>query len=167
MKKLTNFKKQAGFNLIEVLLAFLILSIGLLGVAGLQTTAVKASHTAILKTIAITKVSEIIERIRSNSAANILAYDLPIGIVGTDYKCATRSATVFGVQCTPTELASNDLYLWEKSMVNGGLPETGTDASIVIDQTVVPMIATITVYWSERGVDMSYFSKIQQLPLAP
>lgn len=167
MNKFKNFKKQAGFNLIEVLLAFLILSIGLLGVAGLQTTAVKASHTAILKTIAITKVSEIIERIRSNSAANITSYALPISTVGTDNKCATRSSSILGVQCTPMELASNDLYWWEKSMVNGGLPETGTDASIVVDTTVVPMIATITVYWTERGVDMSYFSKIQQLPVTP
>jgi len=164
MKKNINIKKQAGFNLIEVLLAFLILSIGLLGVAGLQTTAVKASHTAMLKTIAITKVQEIIERIRANPAAGIAAYDLPLGSVGTDKNCDTRSATILAEQCTPADLALNDLFVWEKSLVNAGLPDTAdTDASIEIDASVPP-VATITVYWKERGVAMSYFSKIQQLP---
>jgi len=165
MKKIINIKKQAGFNLIEVLLAFLILSIGLLGVAGLQTTAVKASHTAMLKTIAITKVQEIIERIRANPAAGIVAYNLPLGSVGTDKGCDTRGATILASQCTPADLALNDLFVWENSLVNAGLPNSvDTDASIVIDETAVPPIATITVYWKERGVDMSYFSKIQQLP---
>lgn len=165
MKKIINIKKQAGFNLIEVLLAFLILSIGLLGVAGLQTTAVKASHTAMLKTIAITKVQEIIERIRANPVAGIDAYDLPRTTLGTDNGCDTRDTNVLAVQCTPFNLARNDLFVWKNSLVNAGLPNSmDTDASIVIDDTVVPAIATITVYWKERGVEMSYFSKIQQLP---
>ncbi|MDH5425640.1 MAG: type IV pilus modification protein PilV [Gammaproteobacteria bacterium] len=165
MKKIINIKKQAGFNLIEVLLAFLILSIGLLGVAGLQTTAVKASQTAMLKSIAITKVSEMIERIRANSAAAITDYELALGTVGIDKGCDTRSATILATQCSPADLASNDLYQWEQSLTNGGLPDnTDTDASIVIDDAAVPPIATITVYWKERGENMSYFSKIQQIP---
>lgn len=169
MKNIINIKKQAGFNLIEALLAFLILSIGLLGVAGLQTTAVKASQTAMLKSVAITKVSEIIERIRANSAAPITAYELPRGTVGIDKGCDTRSASILAAQCSPADLASNDLYLWEKSLTNGGLPDnsdpaSATDASIEIDAVAVPPIATITVYWTERGENMSYFSKIQQIP---
>lgn len=165
MNKFINIKKQAGFNLIEVLLAFLILSIGLLGVAGLQTTAIKASHRAMLKTIAITKVSTIIERIRANSAADIVAYQLAKGAEGVDNGCDTRSDTILGVQCTPEELASNDLFLWVKSLTNGGLPDhPSTSSEIIVDQAAVPAIATIRVFWSERGEEISYFSKIQQLP---
>ena len=167
MKKFKNLKikKQAGFNLIEVLLALLILSIGLLGVAGLQTTAVKASHTAMLKSIAITKVSAMIERIRANPAVDINEYALEAGTVGISKGCDTRSDTILAAQCSPEDLASNDLYLWEKSLVNGGLPNTtDTDGSVVIDNAATPPIATVTVFWKERGVSMSYFSKIQQLP---
>jgi len=163
MKKI-NFKKQAGFNLIEVLLAFMILSIGLLGVAGLQTTAIKASHTAMLKTIAITKVSEIVERIRSNTNVDISAYELAKGAVGADRSCDQRGPAA--TQCSPEDMAQNDLFVWENSLINGaGLPAEGTDASIILDNAVVPPVVTITVYWVERGEDMTYSSMIQQLPL--
>lgn len=165
MKMVSNFKKQAGFNLIEVLLAFLILSIGLLGVAGLQTTAVKASHTAMLKTVAITKVQDIAERIRSNNGAELIAYELPLGAVGTDNNCDERGSPA-AVECSPDDLAANDLFVWENSLINGALPSTGTDASIVIDDSIFPPVAKITVYWIERGEKMEYSNIIQQLPPA-
>lgn len=163
MKMVSNFKKQAGFNLIEVLLAFLILSIGLLGVAGLQTTAVKASHTAMLKTVVISKIQEIADRIRSNTGAPLIAYELPLGNVGIDKNCDDRGSPG-AVECTPLDLASNDLFVWENSMINGALPVTGTDAEIVVDTTVSPPVAVITVNWIERGEEMSYSMYIQQLP---
>lgn len=163
MKNFSNIKKQAGFNLIEVLLAFLILSIGLLGVAGLQTTAVKASHSAMLKTIAISKIQEIVERIRSNSSATMIMYDMPLDYPGLDNNCDDRGSPV-AVECAPADLAKNDIFVWKKSLVNGGLPQVGVNASIVIDETEAPPIATITVKWVERGEDVSYSIKIQQLP---
>lgn len=164
MKMVSNFKKQAGFNLIEVLLAFLILSIGLLGVAGLQTTAVKASHTAMLKTVAIIKIQDIVERIRSNASADLADYKLAKNAVGVDFNCDDRGSPV-ATECTPQELASNDLFVWKNSLTNGALPATGTDSSIVVDESVDPaVVATITVYWLERGEEMQYSVKIQRLP---
>jgi len=163
MKRFTNIKKQAGFNLIEVLLAFLILSIGLLGVAGLQTTAVKASHSAMLKTIAISKVQEIVERIRSNTSATMQMYELPLNGVGEDFNCDDRGTPV-GVSCSPEDLADNDLFVWRRSLTNGALPADGVNASIVLDTTEDPPVAIITVYWRERGDDLTYSVKIQQLP---
>lgn len=161
MKKFRNIKKQAGFNLIEVLLAFLILSVGLLGVAGMQTTAVKASHTAMLKTVAINKIESIAERIRANSDADVMDYELVLGDSGTDEGCDERGGSVN--VCDPQQLAANDLFVWENSLVNGALPVTGTDASIAIDDTVVPPIITITINWKERGEDMTYSTRMQRL----
>lgn len=163
MKRVSNFKKQAGFNLIEVLLAFLILSVGLLGVAGLQTTAMKASHTAMLKTVAINKVQAMAERIRANSQAALLTYELGLGGAGTDRNCDDRGSPAASA-CTPAELADNDLFVWKNSLTNGALPTTDTDATIVVDNTVVPPVAVITVYWKERGEDMQYSAVVQHLP---
>jgi len=162
MKNFRNINKQDGFNLIEVLLAFLVLSVGLLGVAGMQTTAVKASHTAMLKTVAISKIESISERIRANSSSLLTDYELVFDTEADDENCDERSGTV--IECTPAQLASNDLYVWEKSLVNGALPVSGTDASIAIDDTVVPNIVTITIIWKERGEDMTYSTKLQRLP---
>ncbi len=44
--------KQGGFTLIEVLIAFLVLAIGLVGMASLQLTSVKSAHTAYLRSVA-------------------------------------------------------------------------------------------------------------------
>ena len=61
--------KQKGFSLIEALVAFLILSVGMLGIASLQTMSLKSGHTAALRTVAVVKVEEILESMRSNPTA--------------------------------------------------------------------------------------------------
>jgi type IV pilus assembly protein PilV len=155
-----NINKQAGFNLIEVLLAFLILSVGMLGVAGLQSTAVRASHTAMLRTVAISKVQEIAERIRSNTAAPITSYELARGGLGTSHNCDERGGGTAS-DCTAQELAENDLYVWRNSLTNTGLPTSGTDASVLLDNAVAPPTIEITVYWTERGEEVSYSTTIQ------
>lgn len=161
-----NIKQQAGFNLIEVLLAFLILSVGLLGVASLQTTAVRASHTAMLRTVAVTKVQELVERMRANppSASDnytlLDSYELVRGGNGVYMDCSEAGGSVV-VACTPQDLAQNDLYVWKDSLVNAGLPDVGTDAEIKLDRLFNPPIVTVTVYWQERGEEMKYSTTIQ------
>lgn len=66
---------QAGVSLVESLVALLVLSIGLLGIAGLFVDNVKNSRTALLRTQAINLVTDMADRIRANSSAQA-AYDI-------------------------------------------------------------------------------------------
>ena len=75
--------KQRGFSLIEALVAFLILSIGMLGIASLQMISLKAGKTAELRTIAVIKAEEILERIRNNQVA-VVSYISLAGDAGVD-----------------------------------------------------------------------------------
>ena len=61
--KRSNFR-QRGVGLIEVLVTMLVLSIGLLGLAGLQTEALRLNHNALLETKAHIFASDIAERMR-------------------------------------------------------------------------------------------------------
>src|SRR5690606_37489064 len=59
----------AGFTLIEVLVALIVLSIGLLGLAALQIQSIKHNTDAYFRTQATLLAYDIIDRMRANSAA--------------------------------------------------------------------------------------------------
>ncbi len=63
---LATLKQQQGMTLLEILVAVLILSVGLLGVAGLQTSNMRNSQSAHQRTMAVMLASGMAERIRAN-----------------------------------------------------------------------------------------------------
>lgn len=58
--------KAAGFTMIEMLVALLILSVGLLGIAALQTTGQRATYQAYVRTQATWLAYDIMDRMRNN-----------------------------------------------------------------------------------------------------
>ncbi|MDA3869059.1 MAG: type IV pilus modification protein PilV [Gammaproteobacteria bacterium] len=149
--------KQQGFSLIEAIVAFLILSIGMLGIASLQMLSLKAGHTAELRTLAVIKAEEMFERIRNNPIAldpantASASYVATTTDVGTDYACDDSGGTVN--LCTYAEMAQYDIFQWKTDLRNSLPDNDNTNASI----TVVPVTAgnpaatvTITINWQER-----------------
>lgn len=69
-----------GASLIEVLVAILVLSLGLLGLAGMQAQGLKAMSSAQSRALASLQVQDIVDRMRANRArADEGAYDLAAG----------------------------------------------------------------------------------------
>jgi type IV pilus assembly protein PilV len=103
---------SGGFTLIELLISVVVVTIGLLGMAGLQTTGLSTNQSAYLRTQATTAISEIIDRMRAN----------PEGISLSQYDAFTTTGTVPPAQscisrdtgCNPTELAAYDIREWTK-----------------------------------------------------
>ncbi|MFZ3288159.1 MAG: type IV pilus modification protein PilV, partial [Telluria sp.] len=62
-------QRQQGFSLIEVLITMLIVSIGLLGIAGIIVTNLKHNQSSYARTQASLLVSDIVDRMRANRAA--------------------------------------------------------------------------------------------------
>lgn len=114
---------QRGFSLIEMLVALLVLSIGLLGVAALQTKGQQFNHRAYLRTQATFLSQDLMERMRNNRtiALDGTSYALAAAPTAADKNCATAV-------CTPTELAEFDLEQWY-ALVQSSLPEG--EASVV------------------------------------
>lgn len=69
-----SLRRQNGLNLLEVLIAALVLSVGLLGLAGLQVSSLKTAQNASFKQQATFVIYELLERMRSNRQA-VLAGD--------------------------------------------------------------------------------------------
>lgn len=63
--------RQAGFTLLEILVALVILSIGLLGLAGLQATGLRSNHSGYLRSQATILAYEMADRMRANRAVAI------------------------------------------------------------------------------------------------
>ncbi len=60
--------RQCGFSMIEVLVAILIVSVGLIGMALLQSMALKYSQSSNYRTQAVNLSSNLLEQVRANRA---------------------------------------------------------------------------------------------------
>ena len=158
----TAMSKQRGFSLIEALVAFLVLSIGMLGIASLQIISLKAGDTATRRTVAVIKVEEILERIRINNSA-VVSYAADVAYMGVGHGCNSTAAL-----CTSVQIAEKDIFDWKEglrtTLANGtelqidpGLLSDLTTASIaVVPATpgVMPTAeVTVTINWQERNSD--------------
>jgi type IV pilus assembly protein PilV len=104
-------RRHRGVSIVESLVALLVLSIGLLGIAGLFVDSVKNSRAALLRTQAINVVSDMADRIRANTAARD-AYDTSTyGGAPAKLRCSAEG-TDEGVNCSVAQLAEDDLARW-------------------------------------------------------
>lgn len=95
-------RAQSGFSIIEVLVAILILSVGMLGAVGMQATAMKSNKEARNQATATTLARELAEKMRGNHTVAIktTAADNPY-LFDTTLEASTTIATP-AVNCFTT-----------------------------------------------------------------
>ena len=71
MKRALSISREEGFTLIEIMITLVILSIGLLALAGLQISAIKGNSFSRRMTTAVIMAEQTIEQIRSTPYSNI------------------------------------------------------------------------------------------------
>ena len=80
---------QQGFTLIEAMVAFLVLAIGILGMAGLLSTGMKSNQNSFLRSQAVVLAEDMADRIRSNVAED---YTLAGGAIDSCVVAASTTA---------------------------------------------------------------------------
>lgn len=140
-----NAVKQRGFTLLEILVSLVILAIGLLGLAGLQSASVINNHGSLMRSEASLLGYDILERIRANREQALTTTRYL-----SDFDDAASSYANCVGSCTPPELASHDLNQW-KTDVAAQLP--GGEAEIARDSLLVGAIYVVTVRWDEMVPD--------------
>lgn len=149
MRIVTRLAKQsrgrvAGFSLLEVLIAIVVLSIGVLTVAGLQVFALRANQVSYQRSQAAVLAAEIIDRMRANRAAAAAGnYSLD-----PDEPPPAPEGACEEAACNGAAMAARDLSLWFQRLVDT-LP--GATAEIVCsDAPCTPAsLHTVTVMWDE------------------
>ncbi len=120
------WRRAAGFTLIEVLAAFVILSIGLLGIVSLQAVSKSAQYQAMQRARAVTLADDILERIRVNPTA-VQTYSAAAALGGGELG-DTPDTNCLTTACDPNALAAFDLWAWEQSL--DGASETLTKGGV-------------------------------------
>ena len=134
-------RRQAGFSLVEVLITLVIMSVGMLGIAGLYVQGIQAGRTSMFRHHAVTIAGDVADRIRANPTAAI-AYT---GAGDPNNIC------VLGVvNCTPAQMAANDISLWNNQAVDT-LPNGAVAIVFTPAAGAVPPTYQITVSWNEAG----------------
>lgn len=106
----------AGFSLVEVLVAVLLLALGMVGGAALQLSALRARHESAMLSSATQVAAAMAERMRGNPLQMRLS-DAANGYLNVFYDAADGAAPPVparfcyaGAGCTSAQLASFDLY---------------------------------------------------------
>jgi type IV pilus assembly protein PilV len=135
LKPLTSVSphSQKGVSLLEVLIAVLVLSVGLLGIAGLQTANLRNTQSAHQRTVAVLLAASMSERIRANPTA------------------AVAGLFVLGKNCTPltagASIESVEHANWMTEIqTNLGAVETSC-GEVLYD--AVTLTYTVNVYWDD------------------
>jgi type IV pilus assembly protein PilV len=136
---------QAGFSLIEVLVALIVLSVGMLGMGKMMMVSMKSNSSAYSNTQAMTLANAMLERIRAN---RVIALG---GATSTYSLPALTSTTTFGAgpncltaACSSAAMATSDVAGWlgllgstnglpsGKGSINFGSLNNQTSVTIVV-----------------------------------
>ena len=131
--------RQSGVSLIEVLVALFVLAFGMLGIAGMQTMAMKANQSAFERNAAVISANSIVERIRSNQqwtrddsynrALPTGACTAPEGLDRvsrdinawlTELRNNLGDAACGGINCAGSPVFCRISVRWDDSRVQGG-----------------------------------------------
>ncbi len=151
MLRSPNHKRRArGFSIVEAMVALVVMSVGMLGIAGLYVSSLKAGRTAILRTKAVNMASDLADRIRANRTARN-AYDT--GIVAP---CSVPGGGATAAETTSRNLAAQDTCAWQTT-VQTELPQ-GTVSCVFVAGVPAGMPNTyvVTINWQEPGEQQAF-----------
>jgi type IV pilus assembly protein PilV len=174
-----------GFSLIEVMIAVLVVSLGLLGVAKLEAVSYSSTTVANKRSLAAFEAASLAAAMHVNRGywTNTDPAGANITLQGTVFTVATGAANLAaslgtvaapaggaiplwtggtcatpGTPCGVTDLAAYDLLNWATSL-NAVLPnETATIACGALN----PISCTITINWGESSVATNSAEAVQQ-----
>lgn len=147
---------QVGFSMIEVLVVIVVLSFGMLGVAGLQANTAKFKINSWVRSAASVQFSDLADRVRANPGQAGPPYGLPTAGASASAYVLQRSwadqqvddlslpTDCLATECTAEQRAAYDMLAWRarvrRSFPQGSVVVTGNRATGI----------TATIAWLDR-----------------
>jgi type IV pilus assembly protein PilV len=146
----------SGFTLVEVLVALVVLSVGLLGIAKLSFSAVQANSSAYMRSQSSALMQQIIDNMHANrnQAVVVQAYAIAYGVFpGAPAKDCSVVTT-----CIDADITAYDLYIWKQRLA-AALPNG--DGQVVLTPTLLAngntgILATVSVQWNDNVAQWAF-----------
>ena len=166
VRVLGRFVRQAGFSLLEVLVALVIVVVGLLGVIGLQAVAQQSEFESYQRAQALIILNDVVEMINTNrdSAG---CFGITGATTGTPYFGTTGAGYVGTINCTSgfyneesRLLANAAMTSWDNALRGATETRGGTAVAALIGArgcvSVVPATNTYTVAVVWQGLTSTF-----------
>jgi type IV pilus assembly protein PilV len=166
----TRLPRAAGFSLIEVMVAVIVLCIGLLGIARMQSLALSSTSVSSKRSIAAIQAASLAAAMHENRAywtkadpanATITVQGATVGaairIEPNNYTWSGAPALVAAgspncvTTCSPTQMAAYDLHQWATA-INSVLPNAKT---LIKCGALTPVSCMLTISWTENAVNVN------------
>lgn len=130
---------QSGISMVEVLVSIVVLSFGLLGLAGLQADGLRSNNDAYMKSQATLLAYDMLDRMRANMQG------VENGFYDDLFSETPEDPTCIDSGCTIQQMSQHDAFEWNQKVAEllpGGQGRvTGSGSGTIF---------TITVMWDER-----------------
>ena len=148
-------RHAAGFSLLEVLVALFVISISLLGVAGMQAVSISNTGVSGYRSIAATQANSMAAAMSANegywqpgtTTGNISVNGATVTVAGASVTVPTCTSWGGGQTCTAQQLAYYDLSQWG-SQLQTALPNGVATVNCVFSGL---NICQIQVSWIEKN----------------
>ena len=149
---------SGGFTLIEVLVSVVIISIGLLGIAKMETVALSSTGVAQQRSIAAMEAASLAASMHGDRAYwNSTSVPSSFTISGTTISNTTLATAVDCISgdagnsapCTPAQIAAFDLQKWANNVngsptYNNPAKPNGTPSPITLNPALPYQVTTVT-----------------------
>lgn len=165
-----------GFTLLEVLIALLVFSLGLLGMAGLLAVSVQTNHSAYLRTQATFLAQGMADRMRANimglwnSGGSGSAYD---GTYNSSTAGNTGTACLGSNACTWSQVVARDQTIWSNQLVSFLPNPSATIACVptgaapglnaIVELPPYTGQCRIVISWNEKSAEATHADNTERL----
>lgn len=158
--------RAPGFSLVEVMVALIVISIGLLGIAKMQALALSSTNTAKMRSLASIQAASLASTMRADRTYwAALTNTVTVNVTNKTITAASdaalttaapaQCAVVAATPCTSAQIAAQDLSDWAAAL-GTTLPNDTALITCTFDKTGAnPITCTIQLNWTENVVSAS------------
>ena len=154
-----SIRRSRGFNLIEAMVAVVIISVGLLGIAKMQALALASTGSAKMRSLAALEAASLAAALRADRQywSNITAatsVTFQDGTVKTSSDATLQSATVCesaGACTTIPDMVAYNLRKWDTDLATQ-MPKHTASLACTAGSATVPVTCTVQMNWAENRV---------------